>query len=233
MYDVGLWYFEVQAMSHPIQLWDPNQFHDPRFLVDSGNWDHEAFSGMFEDRPPPPTSKYIQSIKAIVPCQSALLNPYVCLPPRTVATVILFLLSRAFIASLPREEVTCAPDEEQQCPICLKNIEEGDRCGLDYLRAIAWHWPPTTSAWWPCLAAIRSMTPAWSLGCQRQRTVHCAGWTVEDSNFCSHIICLPHFQTLRAELPTDDPQWEEMKKQKKRKEKREEDLEALHNSMFG
>ena len=41
------------------------------------------------------------------------------------------------------------------------------------------------------------------------------------------------FQTLRAELPTDDPQWEEMKKQKKRKEKREEDLEALHNSMFG
>ena len=34
-------------------------------------------------------------------------------------------------------------------------------------------------------------------------------------------------------MPTDDPQWEEMKKQKKRKEKREEDLEALHNSMFG
>ena len=29
-----------------------------RFLVDSGNWDHEAFAGMFEDRPPPPTSKY-------------------------------------------------------------------------------------------------------------------------------------------------------------------------------
>ena len=37
----------------------------------------------------------------------------------------------------------------------------------------------------------------------------------------------------RAELPTDDPQWEEMKRQKKRKERREEDLEALHNSMFG
>ena len=71
--DVGLRYFEVQALSHPIQLYDPNQFHDPRFLVDSGNWDHEAFSGMFEDRPPPPTSKYIPSIKAIVPCQSALL----------------------------------------------------------------------------------------------------------------------------------------------------------------
>ena len=68
MCDVGLRYFEVQALSNPIQLYDPNQFHDPRFLVDSGNWDHEAFSGMFEDRPPPPTSKYIPSIKAIVPC---------------------------------------------------------------------------------------------------------------------------------------------------------------------
>ena len=32
---------------------------------------------MFEDRPPPPTSKYIPSIKAIVPCQSALLM-YAC-----------------------------------------------------------------------------------------------------------------------------------------------------------
>ena len=51
--------------------------------------------------------------------------------------------------------------------------------------------------------------------------------------FCSEIILLPHFQILRAEMPTDDPQWEEMKKQKKRKEKREEDLEALHSSMFG
>ena len=97
-------------------------------------------------------------------------------------------LSRAFIASLPREKVTCAPDEEQQCPICLKNIEEGDRCGLDNFKVIAWHWPITISAWWPYLAAIRSMMPVWSLGCQRQRTVHCAGWTVEDSNFCSIII---------------------------------------------
>ena len=35
--------------------------------------------------------------------------------------------SRAFVASLPREKVSCAPDEEQQCPICLKAVEEGDR----------------------------------------------------------------------------------------------------------
>ena len=37
----------------------------------------------------------------------------------------------------------------------------------------------------------------------------------------------------RCELPTDDPEWEEMRRQKKRKEKKEQDLEALHDSMFG
>jgi len=126
-----------------------------RFLVDSGNWDHEAFSGMFEDRPPPPTSK-------------------------------------AFVASLPREKVSCAPDEEQQCPICLKAVEEGDS-----LMTL------------PC--------------CHSFQDACVTAWLGKAAN-CP--LC-------RAELPTDDPQWEEMKKQKKRKEKREEDLEALHNSMFG
>ena len=37
----------------------------------------------------------------------------------------------------------------------------------------------------------------------------------------------------RRSLPTDDPDWEEMKKQKEREARREEDLEMLHNSMFG
>ena len=37
----------------------------------------------------------------------------------------------------------------------------------------------------------------------------------------------------RRSLPTDDPEWEEMKKQKEREERRKEDLEMLHNSMFG
>jgi len=37
----------------------------------------------------------------------------------------------------------------------------------------------------------------------------------------------------RTELPTDDPDWEEMKRQKKRDKEREADLEALHDSMFG
>ena len=31
--------------------------HFARFLVTSGNWNDEAFSAMFADRPPPPTSK--------------------------------------------------------------------------------------------------------------------------------------------------------------------------------
>ena len=38
---------------------------------------------------------------------------------------------------------------------------------------------------------------------------------------------------FRQSLPTDDPEWEEMKRQKDRQARREEDLEMLHNSMFG
>ena len=37
----------------------------------------------------------------------------------------------------------------------------------------------------------------------------------------------------RFELPTDDPMYEEMKKQKKRSEQRKQDIEQLHDSMFG
>lgn len=37
----------------------------------------------------------------------------------------------------------------------------------------------------------------------------------------------------RHELPTDDEQWEEMKYQKRREEQRKQDLESLHDSMFG
>jgi len=55
-----------------------------------------------------------------------------------------------------------------------------------------------------------------------------------------HMDCLlPWLQKTsscplcRAELPTGDPDWEEMKRQKKREKEREADLEALHNSMFG
>ena len=37
----------------------------------------------------------------------------------------------------------------------------------------------------------------------------------------------------RFELPTDDRNFEEMRKQKKREKQREEDIDNLHNSMFG
>ena len=38
---------------------------------------------------------------------------------------------------------------------------------------------------------------------------------------------------FRQSLPKNDPEWEEMKRQKDRQARREEDLEMLHNSMFG
>ena len=44
---------------------------------------------------------------------------------------------------------------------------------------------------------------------------------------------LLQFARFRQSLPTDDPEWEEMKRQKDRQARREEDLEMLHNSMFG
>ena len=37
----------------------------------------------------------------------------------------------------------------------------------------------------------------------------------------------------RFELPTDDRDFEEMRRQKKRAKQRKEDIENLHNSMFG
>ncbi|XP_059097945.1 E3 ubiquitin-protein ligase RNF181-like [Tigriopus californicus] len=37
----------------------------------------------------------------------------------------------------------------------------------------------------------------------------------------------------RFELPTDDPNYEEMKKQRKRDINKKKDIEALHDSMFG
>ena len=37
----------------------------------------------------------------------------------------------------------------------------------------------------------------------------------------------------RAELPTSDPDWEEMRRQEKREKVRAADLEVLHDSMFG
>jgi len=57
---------------------------------------------------------------------------------------------------------------------------------------------------------------------------------------CFHDSCLlPWLEKTcscpmcRASLPSSDPDWEELQRQKKREKEREVDLEALHNSMFG
>ena len=43
----------------------PDHFlHFARLLIDSGNWNASEFAGMFNDRPPPPTSKkFIDGLK--------------------------------------------------------------------------------------------------------------------------------------------------------------------------
>lgn len=37
----------------------------------------------------------------------------------------------------------------------------------------------------------------------------------------------------RQEMPTDDPEYEEQKRRKQRQQQRDEEIEMLHNSMFG
>ena len=66
----------------------PDHFlHFARLLIDSGNWNAAEFAGMFNDRPPPPTSKkFVDGLKD----------------------------------HLVRGE------DEGQCPICLKVMEEDD-----------------------------------------------------------------------------------------------------------
>jgi len=124
-----------------------------RFLVTSGNWNHEEFSALFADRPPPPTSK-------------------------------------DFIDNLPTRVLR--DDSDKECPICLKMLEQDDELTL--------------------------------LPCEHEFHSECVlAWL---SKAASCPLC-------RSSFPSDDPEWEEMKRQKDREEKRKEDLEQLHNSMFG
>jgi len=56
------------------------------------------------------------------------------------------------------------------------------------------------------------------------------------SNFdtdCSSIFQTSSCPVCRYQLPTDDEEFEEMLKYKKREKQRKEDLENLHDSMFG
>ena len=62
----------------------------------------------------------------------------------------------------------------------------------------------------------------------RWPTQHIISWS---STITLNKFWIPYIR--RKTFPTDDPEWEEMQKQKIRAKKREEDLEMLHNSMFG
>ena len=85
--------------------------------------------------------------------------------------------SRAFVASLPREKVSCAPDEEQQCPICLKAVEEGDRYQFYRKHSSSYSYHTiSSSVWWLCPAATPSMMLVSPLGWARLQIVHCAGF---------------------------------------------------------
>lgn len=127
--------------------------HFARFLVTSGNWNHEEFASIFADKPPPPTSK-------------------------------------DFIDNLPSRFLR--DDLETECPICLKKFEQDDELTL--------------------------------LPCDHEFHNQCVVAWLEKAANCP--LC-------RHSLPTDDPDWEEMKKQKSREEQRKLDIEELHNSMFG
>jgi hypothetical protein len=54
---------------------------------------------------------------------------------------------------------------------------------------------------------------------------HCECLTVWLERTCSCPLC-------RHELPTDDPNYEEFKRQRKREKLREQEIADLHNSMF-
>merc|ERR1712066_356081 len=99
--------------------------------------------------------------------------------------------SKQFLESLPRRLVR-EEREEEECPICLKRLEQDDEVLL--------------------------------LPCSHQFHSDCLTAWLNKAASCP--LC-------RKSLPTDDPEWEEMKRQKERQARREEDPEMLHNSMFG
>jgi hypothetical protein len=83
-------------------------------------------------------------------------------------------------------------EDEVQCPICLKNMEEDDIVN--------------------------------ELPCKHKFHKECILPWLQKT--CSCPCC-------RFELPTDDKDFEEMRRQKKRAKQREQDIDTLHSSMFG
>lgn len=99
--------------------------------------------------------------------------------------------SKKFLSDL-KDHLVREGEDEGQCPICLKNMEEEDIIN--------------------------------ELPCKHKFHKECIlPWLLKT---CSCPCC-------RFELPTDDRNFEEMRRQKKRMKQREEDIENLHSSMFG
>jgi len=132
-----------------------HMMHIARLLVDTGHWNDDEFSALFNDRAPPPASKKFLEEEV---------------PDKTI-----------------REEA-----DEFECPVCLKRCEQDDVYN--------------------------------ELPCSHRFHKECVGRWLGKTNSCP--LC-------RHELPTDDPAYEEMKRQKNRAKQRKDDIENLHNSMFG
>ena len=92
----------------------PDQLlHLVRLLIDTGNWDHQEFASLFNDRPPPPTSKvFIFNIPVTVR-----FDHYK--RPKIL---------QAFISKLPSRLVR--DEEEKDCPVCLKKFDQDDEVNI-------------------------------------------------------------------------------------------------------
>ncbi|CAH1795276.1 unnamed protein product [Owenia fusiformis] len=75
-----------------------------------------------------------------------------------------------------------------------------------------------------CLGEYREGERAKELPCKHNFHPKCILPWLKKTNSCP--LC-------RHELPTDDEQYEEFKKQKARAKQREQDIETLHSSMYG
>ena len=111
---------------------------------------------------------------------------------------------------LPKHLFTEEERAGQQCPICLK----------EFSAHASSHEPIENSE---VCKVTNEKRVAELPGCGHSFHCECLLRWLERTSSCP--LC-------RQELPTDDERYEEFKKQSKRKKVREQDLAALHDSMF-
>lgn len=121
---------------------------------------------------------------------------------------------RMFLELIGRGEVSTPPASEAvisalpRIPVSQEMVTEKEMCPV-------------------CLDKFRIEDPpamAIKLQCRHTFCEGCLGPWLRRTATCP--VC-------RKDLPTDDPMYEEYKRQKKRAAERETDIEQLHNSMFG